>query len=977
MANNAHSPNPETDLNIRPLREPRWTPIATWGIPSLLDLLDHDLALPMADQQRPGGYIINTVSNPPLLIKHLAHQAWLKTAGDPTDAPTPAAMAFRRGPGAGDAWSARSELWQAGMETRRVLGFIPVQQPCLVQTVNFRAGQLCGVDVNLGFSVDEFGNFYIPKMFGVPEQAVSIEMLRGAMEAAQKEDPTLVNDGINSRMPPGVEASVNVVHVAMLRLRQADRLAAQDKAQDNLDMPLARNVDFLGDFLRVAPPRVPTALAEGVREHVAGHQGCALEDLITEFPQLNMDKFCSLVVHGEVYVPLTECPLTDARQVRIYSDAVVAAAHAVILRTENNDFRLMRPPLLKLGEVLLLNGVQYEVVDDSKAEVVTIRDEALGTKPLRRDHALGLHRSGRLQSLGVPSEKQRQISRILTKTPPAALQAAMVRLDQFSPYIHTDKRRAAKGEASLTDTQRYWLRKARRAHEEFGLALVGCIDRVHLRGNRVSSLSKERLDALDKGIKDCYLCQDPGTKSDAFAGYKKLCKALAVQPVSERTFRERLMKLPRATVVRAQEGDMAANAQEPPSTGEPSLAAQPEFFMHVGRLDEFKFDLAVLDPDLARVLGTMWVAVLFDGYTRSVLAFSVTFESPSYHATTLVVLRKCIQRWGRLPSIIVSDNGPGFKEDYKEAASNLGFRATWRRSGRGRDGADLERFIGVTQQRVGARLRGRTGLVAKHRRLSKSHLPETRAVNFPLDVSDIFDGYFFQTYDELPHDGLNGKTPREMREASLRDHGARAHANIELTWELETLMLPKLREDGDAKVQAHDGVQAFKLLYWHDDFAEEQFVSTRVPLRWDPTDITQVRVFVGGRWVPADCLKLRHLRALPREQLCLISLMIRRDKRLARMKAEERISTINEMLRDITKSGLELDQVLEMKASAKFMASDLNFLKFDPTPAPEPITSASSTPSAPPGNGTAGTPPGLPSSYLDQLETNNDGGDQQ
>jgi putative transposase len=741
----------------------------------------------------------------------------------------------------------------------------------------------------------------------------------------------------------------------------------------DLDRTLARNVDFLSDYLRVAPPRVPAALAEGVREYVAERQGCTLEDLLTEFSQLNMDKFCSLVVHRELYVPLSECHLPDARQIRIYSDAVVAEAHAVMLRTESNDFRVMRPPLLKLGEELQINGVKYEVVDDSKAEVITIRDEALGTKLLRRDHALRFHRSGCLQSLGVPSEKQMQISRILTKTPPAALQAAMLRLDQLSPYIHTNKRRAAGGEACLTAAQRYWLRKARRAHEELGLALVGCIDGIHLRGNRASPLSKERLEALDKGVNEYYLCQDPGTKSDAFVAYKTLCKALAVQPVSEKTFRERLKKIPRATVVRTQEGEIAAHSHEAPSTGEASLAARPEFFMHVGRLDEFKFDLALLDPDLARVLGTMWVAVLLDGYSRSVLAFSVTFESPSYHATTLVVLRKCVQRWGRLPCIIYSDNGPGFKEDYKEAASSLGFRATWRRSGRGRDDGYLERFIGVTQQRVGARLRGRTALVAKHRRLSKEHMPETRAVYFPLDAADFFEEYFFKTYDELPHDGLNGKTPRAMREASLGAHGARAHANIDLSWEIETLMLPKVREDGDAKVQAHDGVQAFKLLYWHKDFGDPRIVGTRVPMRWDPTDITQVRVFVGGQWVVAECLKLRHLRALPREQLCLMSLMIRHDKRLARMRAEERIETINEMLRDISKSGVELDQVLERKASAKLLAKDLSFLKFNATPAPEPATSMTAVPTTAPGNGMTGMPVGLPSGYIDQLKTNSGG----
>ena len=731
----------------------------------------------------------------------------------------------------------------------------------------------------------------------------------------------------------------------------------------DLDVHLAKNVDFLWDYLRKSPPRVPVPLLESVRLYVATHQGCTLEDLLLEHSQMNVDRFCSLLVHREVYVPLREFPLTDHRQIRIYSDAVVAEAHGVILRTQSNGHRVLRPPTFSLGEKIILNHVSYEVLDSSNVETVTLRDEALGTKILRRDHALKFHRSGVLWSEGVLTEKQQLVNKILSTTAPHVLQAAMQRLDRLSAYIYTDKRRAGKGEACLKAGDRAWLRKARRAHNDFGLALLGCIDRIHRRGCRQSPLTAEQANAIDEAISEYYLCPEPGTKLLVYKKYKKLCKELLVKPVSERTFRDRLKRLDPVQVERAQNGDMAARSKTPPSEAELSLGACPQYFMHIGRLDELKFDLSVLDPVLAMHLGTMWVAVLFDAYTRSVLAFSVTFEHPSYHATTLPVLRKCMQRWGRLPSVIVTDRGSAFKEDYEEQVGHCGFRATYRRSGHGRDGADLERFLGVTQTRVAEPLRGHTGILAKHRRLSESHLPETRAVYFPSEVYVILDGYFFNVYDELPHGGLNGKTPRNVREDSLRDRGTRDHAKIELTTELETLMLPRVRENGDALVQEHDGVQAFRLLYWHPDFALPQWIGKRVQLRWDPIDITQVSVFLD-RWVKADCLKLRHLRRLPAEQLCLMSLMIRRDKKIARMKEQDCLDAVQAMMANLTKSGDDLKTVLQMKESSKQLARDLKHLQFDHAPLSPGETTAASAGGTGTKDAHPSVPPGVPYEYL-------------
>jgi len=326
----------------------------------------------------------------------------------------------------------------------------------------------------------------------------------------------------------------------------------------------------------------------------------------------------------------------------------------------------------------------------------------------------------------------------------------------------------------------------------------------------------------------------------------------------------------------------------------------------------------MVDPRLKdHVLGTATLAIMFDVYSRSVLAFILTFDAPSYVATTLPLLRQCVLRFRRLPRWVVTDNGPAFKDEYIEASEDLRFNPVWRPKMRARMGSHIERHIGLSQQDIAHAMEGSTKILEEFGRVPTSHLPSTRAVYFPAIVMEILEEFFFGAYDTRAHGGLGGRSPREVREESKILHGAREHMEIVPDTAFDILTLPKVR-GGTQKIQAHKGVQVFGFYYWNKAFAEAKNENRMVEVRWDPINVTRVFVLLDNKWEPADHLASRVLRGqLSRAHLALVSLMMRRDQREHRKGEAERVNELNAILRKLHRGEGDPIEMLRLKENAK------------------------------------------------------------
>jgi putative transposase len=363
--------------------------------------------------------------------------------------------------------------------------------------------------------------------------------------------------------------------------------------------------------------------------------------------------------------------------------------------------------------------------------------------------------------------------------------------------------------------------------------------------------------------------------------------------------------------------------------------------MHVVHADEFILDLALIFPELGTPLGTVWVSAMIDSYTRTVLGVIVSFESPGY-VTTMMLLRECLKGWGRLPEILFMDNGPGYKNiSLVLFAKYYHIQLCWRPPGRPRWGAEIEKFGGDINHRVAGELPGATKLLNKFRRISKSHHPDTLAIFGLQTVAEILRDWCYTFHDTLPHGGLHGKTPHAMREISLSEHGVRSHLKISDDPLFEIISLPAPEGDGTAKVQAHDGVQVDNLYYWHEKFHYPDIVGKYVDVRWDPFDITKVYAFVSDEWVECTCLKLRKLRRLSKEDLCAASLEIRKGRSDYNKSRDSILERVAAFLDTKRKTGEALAHLLRTKGSAQQFLARMQPPRLDDD---EPTASAEGVP---------------------------------
>ena len=179
------------------------------------------------------------------------------------------------------------------------------------------------------------------------------------------------------------------------------------------------------------------------------------------------------------------------------------------------------------------------------------------------------------------------------------------------------------------------------------------------------------------------------------------------------------------------------------------------------------------------------------------------------------------------------------------------------------------------------------------------------------------DSWCYTVYDILPHSGLNGKSPREVREHSIRDHGERKHISIVADEIFDIQSLPSPGDDGTLLVQAHDGVQVDGLLYWHDSMGWPGIADTRVQVRWDPFNITLLYAFVAGEWRLCDCIKLLNLRRLSVEELCAATIHIRQGRKKYNRDYSQICAEVRAFLHSKEKTPQQLEDLLRAKASAK------------------------------------------------------------
>ena len=222
-----------------------------------------------------------------------------------------------------------------------------------------------------------------------------------------------------------------------------------------------------------------------------------------------------------------------------------------------------------------------------------------------------------------------------------------------------------------------------------------------------------------------------------------------------------------------------------------------------------------------------WLTTVMDDYSRAICGYNVFTGAPSA-ANTSLALRQAIWRktdpaWAMcgLPDILHVDHGSDFTSNHLErTAISLHIRIIHSIVGRPQGRGKIERFFGTINTELLATLPGHLG-------------PGKRAPTAVLDLPalDRSIGAFITTYNGRPHSEI-GVSPRD---AWVADGWLpRMPRSLE---DLDTLLLtvPKNR------VVQRDGIHFQGQRYLAPTLAP--FVGHAVTIRYDPRDISEIRVY--------------------------------------------------------------------------------------------------------------------------------------
>jgi hypothetical protein len=238
---------------------------------------------------------------------------------------------------------------------------------------------------------------------------------------------------------------------------------------------------------------------------------------------------------------------------------------------------------------------------------------------------------------------------------------------------------------------------------------------------------------------------------------------------------------------------------------------------------------------------------MIDAYSRRILAVYITFDPPSYRSC-MMILRICVQRFGRFPESIVVDNGKEFKSTYFDT---LIARFDGNKKHRPKDvpkfSSIIERWFGSQNTQFLYNLRGNTQIMKHVRLVKKENNPKNLAV---WELDELYDyfafGYCYGVYDQKEHPALEGFSPQKAFEFGLAKTGYRSHQSIKYDDQFKILTSPSTLK-GTAKVIPGTGVRINYSDYWSEDFYSIENQS--VPVRYDPLDYGTAYAYVGNRWV--------------------------------------------------------------------------------------------------------------------------------
>lgn len=359
---------------------------------------------------------------------------------------------------------------------------------------------------------------------------------------------------------------------------------------------------------------------------------------------------------------------------------------------------------------------------------------------------------------------------------------------------------------------------------------------------------------------------------------KQLCRRENIKAPLINTLRARIKSLDQETYLRERGDSKRARERFTPRPGHYDEAKKP---LDVVQIDHTQLDIMLVDEETRLPLKCPWLTVVFDVYSRMVLGFYVSFDSPGMYGTGLSLYRAILRKdewlarlgvdrewpcWG-FPVKVHCDNAREFRGDVlKKACQQYGMTMAYRALKRPEYGGHIERWLGTFNEEIhelpGKRL--------KPNKIGDHDLKADAAYTIS-ELEYHIALYITGVYNQNFHSGINS-SPIQRWKAAIEGDGKKPPMGLPRLPLNEQRLRLDLMPFEERSIQRY-GIQIGDVRYYDD--ALRRYVGRkpafRTIVRYDPRDMRSVYLWdpelnkyfeIGYSNISRPCVSLWELRAV-------------------------------------------------------------------------------------------------------------------
>ena len=618
---------------------------------------------------------------------------------------------------------------------------------------------------------------------------------------------------------------------------------------------IQRNLEFLEDYYRVRDRKqLNESSFSTIASIIKARPGITLLELLNLVETIKADDVYHLIAQEKIYFDLSAAPLVEPEKCLLFCDHLTALSYGAITSSQATNNTFISPVInFSVGNIVSYNGkaLTISLIGEDNILLQTADNQPI---EFPKDTFENLIRQGKITSFQKAKTNQidTQALELLQQASEKDLKDANYRYRSIQPYLNGQPIRSGTfQERSL----RNWLSDYLQAQQQYGYGYVGLLSFDHRKGNRNRRLPAHIIEKIENFIKEDYETKKQKRQQSVYAAFVNSCTQANIpdsQIPSYKTFIKEIKKRSGYEQTLKRSGSRAAYELEPIYWElELTTPRHGDFPFHICHIDHTQSDIELRCSKTGKSLGRPWTTFLVDAFSRRILAVYITYDPPSYRSC-MMVLRVCVQRHGRLPQTIITDNGKEFHSTYFETLLAM-FECTLkhRPAAKSRFSGVCERLFGTTNTQFLYNLAGNTQITKKVRLVTKSVIPK----NLSLWTIGILYAYLcewaYEVYDTIQHPALDGYSPREAFVNGIKQFGSRDCRRISYDNNFKILTLPTTSK-GKAKVKPGKGVKIEYKDYWHNALRDPEIENTWVDIRYDPFNAGIAYVYIRGQWL--ECI---------------------------------------------------------------------------------------------------------------------------